>query len=269
MPAVQKVREAANRMSCANNIKQIAMAWHNFEGVYGSFPYGGTFQAPPRYIDGVPVIGLGQPAGWGFQILPYIEEEAIYKGIGANDVSKGINAKAAKIKIYFCPSRRSPEDFEGGGMIDYAASGGTATAASIRMDYREKCWHSTLMTGVIQPNQYGGCVWVSQITDGLSNTLMIGEKSFDAFLYGKRKDDDNEGYAVGYDQDTIRWGNIQPEQDSITRELYGKKRFGSIHSGSFISAFADGSVKPINYSINLTTISNLCSIADGNPTSLD
>jgi prepilin-type processing-associated H-X9-DG protein len=98
---------------------------------------------------------------------------------------------------------------------------------------------------------------------------MIGEKSLDHAFYGQIKADDNEGYSIGYDQDVVRWGNIQPVQDSATKEWWGRKRFGSIHSGSFIAAFADGSVKPVNYSIKLTTIANLCSIYDGNPIDLN
>jgi len=94
VPAVQKVREAANRMSCANNIKQIAMAWHNFEGVYGSFPYGGTFTYPPEYINGSPATRLQQTARWAFQILPFIEQESVYRGgTGDNDFRKGMFAR--------------------------------------------------------------------------------------------------------------------------------------------------------------------------------
>ena len=270
VPAVQKVREAANRMSCANNIKQIATAWHSFESINGSFPYGGTYSIPPRYINGVPATRLNQWAGWAFQILPFIEQENVYNGrSGATDIQKGNEAQKTKIPTYFCPSRRQPEEFNGHAMMDYAANGGTATQQSINTDIPYRLYHATLQTGIITNNSVGGCVRINQVLDGMTNTVMIGEKSFDQAYYGKVKADDNEGYSIGYDQDVVRWGNIQPVQDSITNEWWGRKLFGSIHSGSFIAAFADGSIRPINYSINLTTISNLCSIADGNPTTLD
>jgi hypothetical protein len=91
-------------------------------------------------------------------------------------------------------------------MMDYAANGGTATQQSIQFDYPQKCWHDTQMTGIIQHNAQGGCIRIPQVIDGLSNTLMIGEKSFDQAFYGQIKADDNEGYSIGYDQDVVRWG---------------------------------------------------------------
>lgn len=270
VPAVQKVREAANRMSCSNNIKQIALAWHNYEQVNGNFPYGGQFYMPARYINGVPATRLNQWAGWAFQILPFIEQGAIYNGgPGEDDGTKGFNVQGAKIPTYFCPSRRAPEAFNGYGMIDFAANGGTAQPSSIASDTPYKVYHKTLLPGILKRNSDGGCVRIAEVFDGMSNTLMIGEKSFDQMYYGQVKADDNEGFTIGYDQDVVRWGNIQPVQDSITGEWWGRKRFGSIHSGSFNAAMADGSVRYINYSIDLATMSNLCSISDGNIVKLD
>ena len=270
VPAVQKVRETANRMSCCNNIKQIAVAWHNFEQVNGNFPYGGTFMTPPRYVNGVPATRLNQWSGWAFQILPFIEQEAVYNGQPTrSDMGKGLDAQRAKIPTYFCPSRRSPEEFNGYGMMDYAASGGTALPNYIAADTPYNCYFRTLLPGIIKRNSEGGCVRIPEVMDGTSNTIMLGEKSFDMAYYGKVKADDNEGFSIGYDQDVIRWGNIQPAQDSITNEWWGRKRFGSIHSGSFNAAMADGSIRYINYSININTMSNLCSIADGIPVSID
>src|SRR5213082_2512912 len=80
LPAVQKVREAAARMVCTNNLKQIGLAFHNHHDQYNYFPTGGwDWTTPPTYVNGSPAVGAQQQAGWGFQILPYIEGDNIWK----------------------------------------------------------------------------------------------------------------------------------------------------------------------------------------------
>jgi len=107
LPAVQKVREAAGRLSCQNNLKQIGLAIHNFHDAYQFFPTSGGAGDPIDRLGGG-VIGPGtgkaaptQNGGILLQILPYIEQDTVFRQ--TNDAQ----IRAAAVKAYYCPSRRS------------------------------------------------------------------------------------------------------------------------------------------------------------------
>ncbi len=149
VPAVQKVREAANRMQCANNMKQIGLAFLNHESTNGYFPTGPydgdpslpgmVYNEPPgAYESGTTCCNAASPNGWShwFKILPYIEQDNVYKlanfslppihtGRPANYNGEDDVARAL-IKTYYCPSRRSPTGYGTAllGRCDYAGSAG-------------------------------------------------------------------------------------------------------------------------------------------------
>src|SRR5215468_6994343 len=99
LPAVQKVREAAARTQCVNNLKQIGLAFHNHHDQFQFFPSGGwDWITPPTYVNGAPAVGADQQAGWGFQILPFIEQEAVWRGGSATtDADRALLAIATPI----------------------------------------------------------------------------------------------------------------------------------------------------------------------------
>ena len=149
LPAVQKVREAANRMQCANNLKNIGLAFINYEGVNRHFPKGpydgdpslpGMVYNEPAgaYESGTTCCNSASPNGWShwFHILPYIEQDTVYKlanfslppihsGRPANYNGEDDVARCL-INTYYCPSRRSPKGYGTAllGRCDYAGSAG-------------------------------------------------------------------------------------------------------------------------------------------------
>jgi len=262
LPAVQKVREAAARTQCANNLKQLALGCHNHNDATSYLPHGGEgWWFPPDYIaPGNPQSLSGQRAGWGFQVLPYIEQDAIWKGGGQTTIA-GCQQVAIQtpIKTFYCPSRRGVQPLPvtgawygpGGsythGACDYAGSRGTGNNGAI----------------VYNIGGTNSMIKINLIPDGTANTLLLGDKRMDLTNLGQYQADDNEGYSSGWDHDVIRATDRLPMPDSRNGSGWGEERFGSSHTGGFNGALCDGSVRFIRFSIDLTTFSNLGRRDDG------
>jgi len=260
VPAVQKVREAANRAQCQNNLKQLALAFHTHHSALGYFPTGGwEWWSTPTYINGVPAVGAQQQAGWGFLILPYIEGQAAWRGGQAtNDDDRVRVAMGSSNPLFFCPSRRSAQvvtfqfpGFFNNRPIDCALG-----------DYAASNWE---MTGVVQqylPNR------IADVTDGTSNTLLLGDRRLNLYFLGRVQTDDDTGYASGWDQDIMRRSDNTPLPDYSAPTGNGDLRFGSSHTGVINIALADGSVRTLAYTVDRTTFKYLGSKADGQPIDL-
>jgi len=103
LPAVQAAREAARRSQCKNNLKQIGLSVQNFIAAKKTFPSGGTIFQPilENYIVGGKPVGTDAVGlGWGYQILPYLEQQAVQTIVNTDDIAKTL------IPMYNCPSRR-------------------------------------------------------------------------------------------------------------------------------------------------------------------
>jgi hypothetical protein len=209
----------------------------------------------------VPATGVNQRAGWGFQILPYVEQEPLYKGGGGTTIEEcQRRAIAGVVPLYFCSSRRSPFALPatgswygpGGtyqhGTMDYAASQGTGNNGAV---------------------VFGGpMLSIHSIPDGSSNTIFIGEKALWLPGMNNYQGDDNEGYSSGWDHDVIRRTDRAPIHD-LSAPGWGEERFGSSHSAGFNAFFGDGVVRTISYSVNLTNFANMGRRDDGGTINFD
>lgn len=249
IPAVQKAREAANNLACKANLKQIATAFHTHHDSLGYFPSGGwEWWTPPNYdAKGAPAVGAQQHAGWGFQILPYLEADNVWR-------DAAVAAIGAPNPVFVCPTRRRPQTITYPDEYTPSLTGGDLTHAL--GDYAASNWEGTGVVRQYFPNK------IASIQDGLSNTLLVGEKRLNLTDLGQNQPDDNEGYTCGWDEDTIRKTNEAPAPDFYGSGS-GGKLFGSSHPGHFNVCFADGSVRSLTYRIDVTILSYLGNKDDG------
>ena len=269
LPAVQKVREAANRIKCANNLKQMGLAFHHHHDVHKIFPDGGEYWdisgSPRTFTDPAkahPAIAPHQNYGWVYQILPYMEQENLwhipYKGKDHDKYNKDIadrELRGTLLGFCFCPSRRPAQRvhddrYGESAMLDYAGNGGTD--AHTTPPDAGSYGNGKNGTVVRRPNgdsKRSGSVRLSgSIPDGTSVTLLLGEKRLRADKVGQNQPDEDQGYTCGWDWDEIRWGYNPPTPDKPGE--WTPDRFGSAHLGGMNSVFADGSVHFISFTIN-------------------
>jgi prepilin-type N-terminal cleavage/methylation domain-containing protein len=278
LPAVQKVRESANRAQCMNNLKQIGLAFHHHHDTLRCFPTAGhDWSDDPTFTaNGVPKVKERQKAGWGYQILPYIEAENIWRGGGETDLSKKLDViYGSTHPVFFCPTRREPmrvvhtqrSPRRLHALCDYAVSNSDQDG--------------------LARSQFDGpaLIRIASVKDGLANTLMVAERRMNlTFLGVPGNMDDDDGYVYGYryhngeedrGKDTIRSTKNDsnhlplPDFDDPHIDTIGSPRFGSSHPSIFQALFADGSVHALTYTIAGSTFHSLGTIAGGEVVSLD
>lgn len=172
LPAVQKVREAAAKAQCQNNLKQLSLAMHNYHSTYNSFPFGAKNN---RGAD--PVSGPGgwyDDYAWYVPVGPYIEQESWYKMFDLNasySDAKHYSARQTKIKTHACPSDGLKEN-------EWAISTWARVRGNYAVNWGNTNYGQTTMAGIT----FGGAPFtfkygqsLSKITDGTSNTLMMSE----------------------------------------------------------------------------------------------
>jgi len=275
LPAVQKVREAANRTECKNNLKNLALACVNHEATLKYLPTGGvsgsnsipgttddldnaTFAAiVPRTLNNQPISGKKQPWSWAYQILPYVEQENLYNLPAAQ--SSTVVGQA--LKIFACPSRRLATVYSGQMVIDYAGNGGwtgpNLTTTTPYMTFAQSAVFVRTMIDTTTNTLSPATRSLGRLKNGSSNTLLIGEKAVSVpNSSGGLEDGDTISGMYGWGTHSVRFASgpdaatpAGPRSDPKTAITGTNYYFGSSHISAMNAAFADGSVRQISYSI--------------------
>jgi len=283
LPAVQGARESARRTQCANNLKQIALAFLNYHSAQGAFPDGGKNKCNPPVHPAVDpaMCWTGEHSDWGccgpyerdrsewswpYALLPYLEQQVLYDQTNTRVIYK------TPVPVFYCPTRRRPILYNNLALTDYAGNAGSTMGNSKTLQK---------VNGVIV-RRGTGHVSLDHVLDGASNTLLVGEKQINPDRPGLPWDDNEPYVAPGWDADIVRIGSSSylPQPDSLhpsyntpqpTPGLWsdpyytGSNRFGSSHRGIFHAALCDGSVRPIAFNIDPTMFQRLCVRNDRQP----
>jgi prepilin-type N-terminal cleavage/methylation domain-containing protein/prepilin-type processing-associated H-X9-DG protein len=272
VPAVQKVREAAAKAQCQNNLSQIgiACAMHHEEHKY--LPSGGQSwtNSTRTWVGNSPADYQSQAYGWMYQILPYIEQQALW--LNPSDAV----VAATPIELYICPALRgitiiaytqdggyTPNRF----MNDYTGNGGSWGADGALGK------GSNAFDGPFVPSfaNSGAKVNFQMITDGTSSTILCGEKYVPWDNLNTQSCNNDQGYIDGWDNDTISFARttsgatsssstdpiVPPVQIGPTGPACSMT-MGAIHTSGCNVVFCDGSVHQISFGVNPNTWLALC-----------
>jgi prepilin-type processing-associated H-X9-DG protein len=292
LPAVQKVREAAARVKCQNNLKQIGLALHNYHGVHDHLPPGGKGAA-----------GVNNHA-WSYYLLPYVEQDNLFRQINPNlpgywyfNPSIAANNPAhykaliTPLRVYRCPSSAHADN---GSMYDPPFIDPNQTYDDFAVLEYVGIAGSDRFTDPTDGRYNGGTLFwqsavaFSQITDGTSNTLVVGEYSglTQSQVYNRYQSttDNTTTWDLGYDQSSIytwSWKVVAfppnspyfycPYASGTDRyvgqcvlSVLARGALKSGHPGGINGLFGDGSVRFVPNSIDMTVYKNLADRADGN-----
>ncbi|MCE9560624.1 MAG: DUF1559 domain-containing protein [Planctomycetes bacterium] len=270
LPAVQKVREAAARMKCQNNLKQLGIAVHNYHDALGKLP---PARLEYRYI------------AWPVLILPFIEQNNLYTQFNQTALVSAQPSAAIQTTVpaYQCPSRRvssgqlstqndATATGQNGSLGDYATVDGP--------DGNDPPYRRVSAAGMIvvasgtsgTPTGWKSQTTLTSVTDGLSSTLMIGEKHLRTVDIGKDSGGDGPilgGFAYSFMRvaggTNGGAGAEWPMGNGPTDNVGGQSLavFGSWHTGSVNFVWGDGSVRSLKFSIDSITLARLTTRAIG------
>lgn len=298
LPAVQAAREAARKMQCVNNFKQVGVAMHAYHAARSCFPPGTI----STYALHSPCVAApaGLPSGycgwgWGTFVLPYMDQQAIYDmfdfrgdtfGYGSPGNPNNLVVCAKRLSVYICPS-----DPENGELINYTdASYSPSSGIPPHSPNPLEDLGMTNLVGIADSNnffcsqyafkQFGeadgvlaniGVCTASDIADGLSNTLMIGEATYDG--PGQHQGRPWAFWAISSTGQGINGANTIPGGAQLSsypgNSLYPNYWLSSYHPGGCNFLLADGSAHFLSQNIDQNLLRSLTTCAgkssDGKP----
>jgi hypothetical protein len=283
LPAVQQAREAARRMSCESNLKQIGLGVHNHHDVT-------NYLMPTTVGEGALAVTQGfsdvaEPDGfmmWSALLLPYIEQQSLFSLWDPKIQTSRQKPEAyqQQLKVYLCPSRLgtkpplSNNDFKtpGGGLGDYNACQGTLPGVqNLNAD-------GAFIPATPEYAREGNFTIVSKftprlrlanITDGTSNTLFFGEKHIrpnsmrgkneDRSIFGGQNNSNRRVAGIQQNATANHWVLQPPKGDSAV----ANRCFGGYHPGVCVFVMGDGSVRKLSLTINVNTLTALATRMGG------
>lgn len=260
LPAVQQAREAARRSQCKNNLKQFGIAMHNYLDTYKVFPINISYAS-----EGPRPAPQQNGKGWIVSILPYMDQGPLYNqftaGFTGNFGSGGgmmsasvIPLMATTLPMIACPSDDSPKtstacaQWSGKtvavtnykGVIGDTQMGGTT---SIHVGTTPDCHNTVPCNGMFYRNNYQAAVKAAHITDGTSNTLMIGEDV-------PKENIHSAAYHANGDYASAHAPINYFPKPSTPSDWWNVISFRSLHTGGAHFCTADGAVHFLNQNIN-------------------
>lgn len=280
LPAVQKVREAASRLSCTNNLKQIGIALHNYHSTHSKFPAGSVARSLNECYE-----------NWAIGILPYMEQDALkdlYQANLVNEHTNNARVRQAKVKMYVCPTDPSGFDpiqpYAGPGRgqtympSNYKGNEGLSNGTRYFDRYDDAGWlvannhrdwrgplHVTRTDAGLTNEK------IDWIKDGTANTILVGEyttitgashRAFWAYSYwewslsgaSQRPDGGVAPYILLPDYEACQRLDPNPSSSAC------KRGWSSLHMGGINFAFCDGSVRFLSRDIDMRLFEGISTI---------
>ena len=276
LPAVQKIREAANRMSCSNNLKQLGLGFHNHNDTVGYLPYNGRREAANVINGGIANPTVEGSGTWAYQVLPYIEQDNVYNAwqfvAGTTDFAT-ITTHHVKMKLLLCPSRGRSGGYKPQGNSNFSNQSASGTVTDYAINVRVNSPATNVwQTNGGDTNAVNNRATIQNLSDGSSNTVLVGEKAL-------RRPKHQDQSASDWDESIVQggWGGTGRRGNNNTSDSQAAQqdpnegfilvkdnnnnvpthnnKFGGAHSSSVLFLMGDGSVRGVTFSVRAA---NLC-----------